>query len=141
MVNLNCARGLAFSQGLAQGAPEAIGLSTSTSGGTLTWVCFEELLVTAGSAELCRAERHYSAVFRRPALIDMWMLSCQEPTRFVWKNGSGEEMSQSKKNPPDFNAIYFDTNALLGAGWPNPSVTLHNVFVVGAWWSVEIIIP
>jgi hypothetical protein len=50
-------------------------------------------------------------------------------------------MSQSKKNPPDFNAIYFDTNALLGAAWPNPSVTLHNVFVVGAWWSVEIIIP
>ena len=31
--------------------------------------------------------------------------------------------------PPDFNGIYVDTNVLLGAGWPEPCVMLHNLFV------------
>jgi hypothetical protein len=43
--------------------------------------------------------------------------------------------------PPDFNAIYFDTNALLEAGWPDPSVLLHNIFVIGGWWRIQMLLP
>jgi hypothetical protein len=43
--------------------------------------------------------------------------------------------------PPDFKAIYFDTNALLAAGWPDPSVLLRNVFVIGGWWGIQMFLP
>lgn len=47
----------------------------------------------------------------------------------------------SNSPPPDFNAIYFDTNVLLEAGWPDPSVLLHNIFVIGAWWGIQMFLP
>src|SRR6266567_1440658 len=53
----------------------------------------------------------------------------------------GESVSPSNSQPPDFKAIYFDTNALLGAGWPDPSVLLNNVFVIGKWWGIRMFIP
>jgi hypothetical protein len=50
-------------------------------------------------------------------------------------------MRPSNSPPPDFKAIYFDTNALLGTGWPEPSVLLHNVFVIGGWWGIKMFLP
>jgi hypothetical protein len=47
----------------------------------------------------------------------------------------------SNSQPPDFNAIYFDTNALLAAGWPDPSVLLNNVFVIGGWCEIQMFLP
>ena len=50
-------------------------------------------------------------------------------------------MSPLNSQSPNFKAIYFDTNALLGAGWPDPSVLLHNVFVIGRWWGIQTLMP
>jgi hypothetical protein len=50
-------------------------------------------------------------------------------------------MSPLNSKPPDFTAIYFDTNALLGTGWPDPSVLLHNVLVIGRWWGIQVFLP
>jgi hypothetical protein len=49
-------------------------------------------------------------------------------------------------NPPDstrpnFDAIYFDTNILLGTGWPNPSVVFHNVCILAINWGIPTFIP
>ena len=44
-------------------------------------------------------------------------------------------------NPPNFDAIYFDTNALLGAGWPDPSVVLHNVCTIAKTWEIQLFLP
>jgi len=52
-----------------------------------------------------------------------------------------KSVSPSNSQPPDFKAIYFDTNALLGAGWPDPSVRMRNVFVIGKWWGIQMFIP
>jgi hypothetical protein len=43
--------------------------------------------------------------------------------------------------PPDYNALYFDSNELLANGWPDLSVKLSNVLQVGQWWKVEPFIP
>jgi len=50
-------------------------------------------------------------------------------------------MSPLNSPPPDFKAIYFDTNALIGTGWPDPSVLLHNIFVIGDWWGIQMFLP
>jgi hypothetical protein len=46
-----------------------------------------------------------------------------------------------KAVPPDYNALYFDSNELLANGWPDVSVKLNNLLLVGSWWSVQAFIP
>ncbi len=43
--------------------------------------------------------------------------------------------------PPDYNAIYFDSNELLSNGWPDSSVKLSNLLYVGHGWSIQPFIP
>jgi hypothetical protein len=43
--------------------------------------------------------------------------------------------------PPDYNAIYFDSNELLANGWPEPSVRLSNLLHIGRWWNLQSFIP
>ena len=43
--------------------------------------------------------------------------------------------------PPDYNAIYFDSNELLANGWPEPSVRLSNLIHIGRWWNLQHFIP
>lgn len=43
--------------------------------------------------------------------------------------------------PPDYNAIYFDSNELLANGWPDPSVRLSNLLHIGRWWNLQPFIP
>jgi hypothetical protein len=43
--------------------------------------------------------------------------------------------------PPDYNAIYFDSNELLASGWPDPSVRLSNLLHIGRWWDLQPFIP
>jgi hypothetical protein len=43
--------------------------------------------------------------------------------------------------PPDYNAIYFDSNELLANGWPEPSVRLSNLLHIGRWWKLQPFIP
>jgi hypothetical protein len=43
--------------------------------------------------------------------------------------------------PPDYNAIYFDTNELIAHGWPEVSVSLSNLLYVGQEWNILPFIP
>jgi hypothetical protein len=44
--------------------------------------------------------------------------------------------------PPDFQAIYFDTNPLLAAEWPGVSVILGNLlYGARTWWNIPTFIP
>jgi hypothetical protein len=43
--------------------------------------------------------------------------------------------------PPEYNAIYFDSNELLANGWPEPSVRLSNLLHIGRWWKMQPFIP
>jgi hypothetical protein len=44
--------------------------------------------------------------------------------------------------PPDFQAIYLDTNPLLAAEWPGVSVVLGNLlYGARTWWSIPTFIP
>ena len=43
--------------------------------------------------------------------------------------------------PPDYNAIFFDSNELLANGWPDASVKLSNFLYVGHGWGIRPIIP
>jgi hypothetical protein len=45
------------------------------------------------------------------------------------------------KTPPDYNAIYFDSNELLANGWPDPSVRLSNLLHIGRRWNLQPFIP
>lgn len=41
----------------------------------------------------------------------------------------------------DFNALYFDTNALVGANWPAPALRLENLLVLTGWVKVAVFLP
>jgi hypothetical protein len=43
--------------------------------------------------------------------------------------------------PPDYNAVYFDSNELLANGWPDPSVKLNNFLHIGRGWNLRAFIP
>lgn len=43
--------------------------------------------------------------------------------------------------PPDYNAIYFDSNELIANGWPDPSVKLGNFLYLAAVWGIQTFIP
>jgi predicted nucleic acid-binding protein len=42
---------------------------------------------------------------------------------------------------PNFGAIYFDTNVLLEAHWPEPAPVLNNLLLLSGWWQIERCIP
>ena len=44
-------------------------------------------------------------------------------------------------SPPDYNAIYFDSNELLSNGWPDPSPRLGNFLHIGRGWNIRAFIP
>jgi hypothetical protein len=44
-------------------------------------------------------------------------------------------------SPPDYNAVYFDSNELLANGWPDPSPRLGNFFDIGRGWNLRAFIP
>jgi hypothetical protein len=43
--------------------------------------------------------------------------------------------------PPDYNAIYFDSNELLSDGWPHSSVKHSTLLYVGRGWGIQSFIP
>ena len=44
-------------------------------------------------------------------------------------------------SPPDYNAVYFDSNELLANGWPDPSPKLSNFLHIGRGWDLRAFIP
>ncbi len=44
-------------------------------------------------------------------------------------------------SPPDYNAIYFDSNELIAKGWPDPSPRLSNFLHIGRGWNLQAFIP
>jgi DNA invertase Pin-like site-specific DNA recombinase len=43
--------------------------------------------------------------------------------------------------PPDYNAVYFDSNELLANGWLDPSLKLDNFLHIGRGWNLRAFIP
>src|SRR5690242_7514985 len=45
------------------------------------------------------------------------------------------------QNRPRFNAIYFDTNILVGHRWPEPRPAFQGLLRLARWWKIAIFFP
>jgi hypothetical protein len=54
---------------------------------------------------------------------------------------SGPSNDAAERHTLDFDALYFDTNALISANWPAPTLRLENLLVLTGWMKVAVFLP